>query len=38
MLMRLMICVCRCNYGEDEKNEKMLLGYQATSANSPGAP
>ena len=27
MLMRLMILVCMCNYEEDEKNRKILVGY-----------
>ena len=27
MLMRLMILVCMCNYEEDKKNRKILVGY-----------
>ena len=34
MLMRLMILVCGCNYEEDEKNQKILVGYGSLAETS----
>ena len=33
-MMRLIILVCRCNYGEDEKNQKILVGYSSLAETS----
>ena len=38
MLMRLMILVCMCNYEEDEKNRKILVGYGILAETSVLTP
>ena len=38
MLMRLMILVCICNYEEDEKNRKILVGYGILAETSVLTP